>query len=107
MASDRQDADRHVPLRLLGLLGRGRDDVEADVGEEHQRRAGEDPADAERAGREAHVLQQGRRVVTPSARLGDPDGGMNGDVVAGVDEEQPGDDHQQHDADLDRRPSRS
>ena len=40
---------RHVPLRVLGLLGRGRDDVEADVGEEDQRGAGEDPADAEGA----------------------------------------------------------
>ena len=35
------DADRHVALRVLGLLGVGRDRVEADVGEEDDRRPGE------------------------------------------------------------------
>ena len=32
-----EDADRHVALRLLGLLGVRRDRVEADVGEEDDR----------------------------------------------------------------------
>ena len=39
-----QDADRHVPLRVLRLFGGGRDRVEADVGKEHDRRALMDPA---------------------------------------------------------------
>ena len=42
------DADGQVALRVLGLLGRRRDDVEADVREEDERRAREDAADAER-----------------------------------------------------------
>ena len=37
-------ADRHVALRVLGFLGRGRDRVEADIGEEDRRR-GADHAD--------------------------------------------------------------
>ena len=73
-----EDADGHVALRVLGLLRRGRDDVEADVGEEHQGRAGEDPADAERAGRQPEVLQQ-RRGGCPAAAPAEPDGGMNGE----------------------------
>ena len=35
------DADGHVALRVLGLLGVGGDRVEADVGEEDDRRAGQ------------------------------------------------------------------
>ena len=34
-----EDADRHVALRVLGLLRRGGDRVEPDVGEEHDARA--------------------------------------------------------------------
>ena len=41
-----QDADRHVPLRVLGLLRRGRDGVEADVREEDQAGAAQDARDA-------------------------------------------------------------
>ena len=43
MSSERDDADRHVALRVLGLLRVGRDRVEADVGEEDDRRPGEHP----------------------------------------------------------------
>ena len=43
-----EDADRQVPLRVRGLLGGGRDDVEADVGEEHQGRREDDAPDAVR-----------------------------------------------------------
>ena len=56
---------RHVALRVLGLLGRGRDRVEPDVGEEDLARAGEDAAPAELA--EVPVL-----------------GGMKGDQLAGT-----------------------
>jgi hypothetical protein len=34
-----ENADRHILLRILRLLGRGRDGVKADVGEEDRRRA--------------------------------------------------------------------
>ena len=47
--ADRQradDADRHVALGVLGLLGGGRDRVEADVGEEDQACPAEDAAPA-------------------------------------------------------------
>ena len=39
MSERRDDADRHVALRLLRLLGVGGDRVEADVGEEDERGA--------------------------------------------------------------------
>ena len=59
-------ADRHVALRILGFLGRGRDRVETDVGEEHRRR-GADRADAgaeaaEHAGRQERVELVGARI---------------------------------------------
>ena len=44
MTSDADQPDRHVALRVLGFLGRGRDRVEADIGEEDRRR-GADHAD--------------------------------------------------------------
>ena len=44
MISERDDADRHVALGVLGLLGLGRDRVEADVGEEDRRGPGKHPA---------------------------------------------------------------
>ena len=42
-----EDADRQVALRVLGLLRRGGDRVEPDVGEEDHRRAADDAAPAE------------------------------------------------------------
>ena len=50
-----EDADRHVPLRILGLLRRGGHRVEADVGEEDHARAADDavPAVLARARRRA------------------------------------------------------
>ena len=56
----RENTDGHVPLRLLGLLGGGRDDVKTYVSEEHQRRTGKNPTDPECAGRKTDVLQQRR-----------------------------------------------
>ena len=48
-----EDADRHVALRILGLLRRGGDRVESDVGEEDHAGAAHDPVPAvlARAGR--------------------------------------------------------
>ena len=43
-----EDADRQISLRILRLLRRRRDRVEADVGEEHDRRALVDAAEAVR-----------------------------------------------------------
>ena len=48
--ADRKAADqpdRHVALRVLGFLGRGRDRVEADIGEEDRRRRADAPMPAE------------------------------------------------------------
>ena len=59
------------------------------------------------AGREAEVLQQRRRsTLAPLAACG---AGRRDErrVVGGLDEEQPGHDHEQHDGDLDRRRRRS
>ena len=42
-----EDADRHVALGVLGLLRRGRDGIEADVGEEDDPGAAQHAADAE------------------------------------------------------------
>ena len=99
-AERRENADRHVTLGILGLLGSRRHDVEPDVGEEHQCGAGEDAADAEGAGCESHVLEQGRRRCRPGSSLG---AGRRDErrVVAGLDEEQAREDHEQHDAELD------
>ena len=47
--ADRQpaeDANRKVALRIAGLFGRGRDRVEANIGEEHDRRALMDAGEA-------------------------------------------------------------
>ena len=49
-----EDAEGHVALRVLRLLGRGRDGVEADVGEEHDRGALVDAAPA--VGREGRPV---------------------------------------------------
>ena len=49
------DADRHVARRVLRLLGVGRDRVEADVGEEDDRRAGQH---ADRLARRAGLAEQ-------------------------------------------------
>ena len=49
-----QDADRQVALRVLRFFARGRDRVEADVREEHDRRALMDAAKSVR--REGHVV---------------------------------------------------
>ena len=49
-----EDADRHVALRAAGLLGVGRDGIEADEGEENDRRSQHDAREAvghERAAR--------------------------------------------------------
>ena len=57
--ADRQaaeDADRQVALRVLRLLRRRRDRVEADVGEEHDRRALVDAGEA--VGRERRVVRR-------------------------------------------------
>src|SRR4029077_20676820 len=40
----RQDADRHVALRVIGFPGRGRDGIETDVGEEDDPRSGQNAA---------------------------------------------------------------
>ena len=39
----REDADRQIALRILGLLGRSGHRIETDIGEEDQRRTGEHP----------------------------------------------------------------
>ncbi|GCC49236.1 hypothetical protein chiPu_0033601, partial [Chiloscyllium punctatum] len=44
-----EDADRHVALRPLRLLRRGRDRIEADIGEENHRRAADHARPAEYA----------------------------------------------------------
>ena len=64
----------HVALRVLGLLGGGGDDVEADEGEEDDRGAGDDAADAEdgRLDAEAGSVISG---VCPEPPLG-PGGGL-------------------------------
>ena len=49
-----ENADRQVALRVAGLFRRGRDGVEADVGEEHDRGALVDAGEAVR--RERHVV---------------------------------------------------
>src|SRR5437763_9048313 len=51
------EADRHVALRILGLLGRGRDRVEADVSEEDRGRGADHAIGAPAVGNE-------RREVT-------------------------------------------
>ena len=96
-----QDAPRHVALRVARLLGRGRDGVEADVGEEDERRALVDAAPAVRRegrpvarveverthaheDREHGQLQHHHGVVEPRARA-DPD------------HEHPGDERDHHD----------
>ena len=60
------DADRHVPLRILRLLGRRTHRVEPDVGEEHHRGTGHDPAPAEgtldRKSVGTHCLRRNERV---------------------------------------------
>ena len=60
------DADRHVPLRVLGLLRRGAHRVEADVGEEDHAGAGHHPAPAEGAPDRqpvgTHCLRRNERV---------------------------------------------
>ena len=66
------DAARQVPLRVLRLLGGGRHDVEADEGEEHDRRAGEDAAHPE-----------GASGVNPKQRL-DERGGQAAARLAGA-----------------------
>ena len=94
-----EDAARQVTLRVLRLLGRGRDDVEADEREEHQRGRREDAGDAERAtGREPEVLQQRRVRRRRPWRPASPAGGMKGDQLLALMKNRPGDDHQQHDA---------
>ena len=58
-SSDADQADRHVALRVLGFLGRGRDRVEADIGEEDRRRR----ADRADAGAEAAEHAGGQERV--------------------------------------------
>ena len=55
------DADGQVALRILGLLRRGGDGIEADVGEKYVRSSGADAGEAD--GRE------GRPVRTPIGRV--------------------------------------
>src|SRR3546814_2367385 len=50
-------ADRHVALRILGFLRRGRHRVEADIGEEDRGGRGADAADAERSRSEEHTSE--------------------------------------------------
>ena len=86
---------------LRGLLGGGRDHVEADVGEEHDRGAGEDAA-ARRSAAACRRATGSAAAVRPLAVAAPGfDGGMNGRVVGGVDEADAGDDHEQHDEQLD------
>ncbi len=73
-----QNADRHVPLRVLGLLRRGADRIEPDVGEENQPRTPEHPAPAETP-RRCPVL-----------------GGMNGFQLSGIHVLQSENDDQQY-----------
>ena len=100
----RQDADRHVALRVLGLLGRGGDDVEADEGEEHDGRAGDDAAEAEDGRLDAEQAGDQRQLAETAAgvggrlRLGD-----ERRPVADVDEREADDDDDRDDEELDRR----
>ena len=85
---------------IAGLLGRGRHDVEADEREEHDRGAGDDPAPAERRGREAEQALDQRRIPARGglARLRR---GHERAVVAGVQVEDAHRDDEQHDGHLD------
>ena len=85
---------------MRGLLGSGRDHVEADVGEEHQRGPEEDAADAVGSGRPGDQLEQ--RGVQPLARtLGRHRRRDERVVVVGVDETDARHDHEQDDEELD------
>jgi hypothetical protein len=89
-------------LRVAGLLGRGGDHVEADEGEEDDRRGREQAVDAVRAARSAAQHRQQRLL---QAAVGIPAGRGRRDeraVVGRVDVAEPDDDHQEHHADLDR-----
>ena len=63
-----EDADRHVALRVLRLLRGGRDRVEADVGEEHHRRAAQHAAPAELAELAGVRRDERRQVLAPARR---------------------------------------
>ena len=89
----------HVALRILGLLGGGGDDVEADEREEHDRRAGQQAVPAVVAALGPGDQRQQRLFGAPAAA------GLRGRderrVVGGLDVERADDDHQQHDRHLD------
>ena len=87
--SEPEDADRHVALRVLGFLRRGRHGVEADVGEEDDACGAEYPHDAAVVVRHASRRRVGRR------------GRNERRVVRRVDEPPADADHQQHDRHLD------
>ena len=57
MASEPRMPIGHVALRVLGLLRGGRDDVEADEREEHDRGAGDHAGHAEDRGLDAEAAR--------------------------------------------------
>ena len=68
IAQRAEDADRHVALRVAGLLRGRRDHVEADEGEEDDRRTGDDAAPAEdRGSRPKRTSMSGTSRMPPSA----------------------------------------
>ena len=81
IASDSENSDRHVLLRILRLLRRGRDGVESDIGEEDDARRANDARPAELA--EGAGVRRNERVP-----------------VRGVHVQEAEADHEQHDRDL-------
>ena len=95
-----QDSARHVTLRITGLLGGGRDDVEPDEREEHDRGTGQHavPAvvTARRPGQQREQGLVGATGTLPGLVRRDERGVIGGLYIEGAH-----DHHQEHDADLD------
>ena len=95
-----QDPDRHVPLRVFRFLGRCRYRVEADVREEHNRRALMDAAPPVR--RERHVVARvdvrnaDRDEQPEDQQLDDHHDVVRADALFHADVEQPRDQHHDH-----------
>ncbi len=73
-----QDAAGHVALRVPGLLGGGRDDVEADEREEHDRGARQHAVPAVMTARGPGQQREQRLVGAGAAPSPASFGGMNG-----------------------------
>ena len=102
------DADRQVAAGVLGLLRRGRDGVEADVGEEDDRPRGHDPGPA--VGRERrpvlglHELEAGEQEEEHGGQLDRDHGRVEARALADADHQQGGDrQHDQHRGEVDHR----